>query len=251
MRSTVLLVLLCTPVFGQPKSSGPAETKGSCSPANTGNNNIFNITCGIGREKGEQILKILNRILESQLDPAEVIARLDEILRKVDDIKQFNADRRLSDQQKQWLLSVLQPFEGEKVTINAPQGDAEAFRYAEDFASVFEGAGLQLNAFASGAEESGVNQIMTMGGRPVTGVNLEPKDEAAWHKPLVQTFDRALTMVQIRHSAQYSAGLSWTDLQFASATDSPSSRHRSLPMPSPLQVHAAFFPCQLLNSCHL
>jgi hypothetical protein len=62
---------------------GAAETKGACSPANTGDRNVFNITCGIGKAQGDRIIAILNKILADQLEPAAVIAKLDEILNAV------------------------------------------------------------------------------------------------------------------------------------------------------------------------
>lgn len=65
------------------QATSQAETKGACSPANTGNNNTFTITCGIGKAQGDQMLKILNKILTNQLDPDAVIAKLDEILKAV------------------------------------------------------------------------------------------------------------------------------------------------------------------------
>ena len=62
------ILLFSLSVSGQ-QSTGAAETKGMCSPANTGNNNTFNITCGIGKQQGDALLKILNKILADQLDP--------------------------------------------------------------------------------------------------------------------------------------------------------------------------------------
>jgi len=57
----------------RPQSTGSAKTKSECSPANTGNNNTFIINCGIGREQGQALLKILNKILANQLDPEQVM----------------------------------------------------------------------------------------------------------------------------------------------------------------------------------
>jgi len=73
-------------MYGQ-MQTGSAATRGSCSPANTGDKNVFNITCGIGREQGDKMLGILNQILASQLDPATVIAKLDELKKEMDRIK--------------------------------------------------------------------------------------------------------------------------------------------------------------------
>lgn len=76
-----VFILLALPSFCQ--QTGPATTKGSCSPAASGNNNTFNITCGIGKAQGQKMIDILNKILADQLDPAEVMKKLDEILHAV------------------------------------------------------------------------------------------------------------------------------------------------------------------------
>ena len=73
------LLLFCWLAAAQPAPPS-VQTKGACSPVATGNNNTFSITCGIGKEQGQQMLGILNKILASQLDPNTVTAKLDEIL---------------------------------------------------------------------------------------------------------------------------------------------------------------------------
>jgi hypothetical protein len=69
-------------------TTGTATTKGACSPANTGNKNTFIITCGIGRVQGDQMLKILNKILADQIDPNAVMAKLNEIEQGISDIRE-------------------------------------------------------------------------------------------------------------------------------------------------------------------
>lgn len=82
--SLVLLILLAIPCWSQTISTGKADTAGPCSPAVTGNDNQFRITCqGIGKEQGQKMLDILNKILANQLDPKAVMAKLDEILKAV------------------------------------------------------------------------------------------------------------------------------------------------------------------------
>lgn len=68
-------------------SSGAATSHGSCSPANSGNRNVFSITCGIGKEQGDKMIAILNRIIGSQLDPAAVMAKLDDIQKEMERLK--------------------------------------------------------------------------------------------------------------------------------------------------------------------
>jgi hypothetical protein len=202
-RLAPVCFLLASSAIGQ-QSSGPATAKGSCSPASTGNSNTFTITCGIGKEQGDELLKIVNKILANQKDLKDLEGKLDEILKGVNDIRKSSATRRLSDQQKTLLLGAMRPFKGEKVTITTVQGDPEAYRYAEDFAAVFRAAEFEFVVFAGGAERTGVNEFMSMGGGPpVTGVALHPKDEAAWRKPVVQAFAGALVAAQIKHSTEY------------------------------------------------
>jgi hypothetical protein len=80
MRCLPLAFILCSgSTYGQTTVSGAASTRGACSPANTGNGNIFNITCGIGKEQGNQLLAIMNRVIANQIDPTAVLTKLDEI----------------------------------------------------------------------------------------------------------------------------------------------------------------------------
>jgi hypothetical protein len=88
MRIVIVLWILTGVVWAQPPvSTGPASTTGTCSPANTGDHNVFNITCGIGKDQGDRMLGILNRILADQLDPTAVMGKLDELKREMDALK--------------------------------------------------------------------------------------------------------------------------------------------------------------------
>jgi hypothetical protein len=81
----VFFLLFVLPTCGQ---TGSADTTGPCSPAVTGNNNQFKITCdGIGEAQGKELLSILNRISKEKLDPKLVMQKLDEIQKGVSDIK--------------------------------------------------------------------------------------------------------------------------------------------------------------------
>jgi hypothetical protein len=54
------LIFIAVPCVSQKVSTGTAETTGACSPAVTGSENTFTITCGIGKKQGQKILAILN-----------------------------------------------------------------------------------------------------------------------------------------------------------------------------------------------
>jgi hypothetical protein len=74
----LFLAPLCM-IFAQSQSSGAAATNGACSPANTGNSNTFTMTCGIGKEQGEKMLRIMNQIFEKQLDLELVMVKMQEM----------------------------------------------------------------------------------------------------------------------------------------------------------------------------
>jgi hypothetical protein len=75
----VLSLLIAMPCMGQTKATGDAKTAGPCSPAVTGSNNKFQITCKIDEKQGQKMLDILNKILSNQLDPNAVMKKIDEM----------------------------------------------------------------------------------------------------------------------------------------------------------------------------
>lgn len=79
----LLLTMVSIACQGQTPATGKAETKGTCSPAVSGNQNTFMIKCGIGEKQGSQMIEILNKILSNQISSDAVIAKLDEILKTV------------------------------------------------------------------------------------------------------------------------------------------------------------------------
>jgi len=214
-RPVLFIVILSTwvvPCWSQTTKSGKAETAGPCSPAVTGNHNAFTITCGIGKAQGDTLLKIVNKILSNQTDLRQLENKLDEVLKGVNDIRQSSAARRLSASQRLTLFLAISSFSGQKVTIVVPPGNPEAYRFAQDFADVFKSAGLTVTAPAEGADKTGVNEVLTFGGPPLTGVVIQPKDEDAWRKPIVQAMVRALAKAEIKHTVQYrGGGLAETD----------------------------------------
>lgn len=131
MKIALLAVTLALVCCGQ--TPGTAETKGACSPANTGNQNTFNITCGIGKLQGDQILKILNKILAHQLDPNAVMDKLDEILQAV-------GRRHLTEPQIHDLaLFAKSEFSPGQLRISWVMDNDESEQYAADFTRAFDG----------------------------------------------------------------------------------------------------------------
>jgi hypothetical protein len=133
-----LCLLLSFSTIAQSQSqTGPATTKGVCSPANTGNNSTFVIYCGIDKGQGAELIAIMNKILANQLNPADVMAKLDEILRNM------HLPRRLSDSQKTELAECLRKKPG-RFSIGAIANNGEAYRYAQDWREVFTAAGWEI-----------------------------------------------------------------------------------------------------------
>jgi hypothetical protein len=67
-------------VLSQTTPTGEAAATGTCSTAQVGDSNAYNINCnGIGAEQGKKIIEILNRVLANH-DLKTVNAKLDELL---------------------------------------------------------------------------------------------------------------------------------------------------------------------------
>jgi hypothetical protein len=81
------VLLISLPCWTQTTTTGQASTNEPCSVANTGAANKIQITCGIGREQGQKILAILNKILTNQLNLDVVMTKLDDIQNGVAQIR--------------------------------------------------------------------------------------------------------------------------------------------------------------------
>ena|ERR1035438_3889939 len=92
-------ILLTFVALGRAQTTGAAASTGQCSPANTGNNNSFTITCGIGREQGEQLLKIVNKLLANQNDLKAFGDKLDEILKTGECYREWSFRNRRAETQ--------------------------------------------------------------------------------------------------------------------------------------------------------
>ena len=94
-KMTSALLLASIAAAQEVHTTGPSATTGACSPAVSGNVNVFNFTCGIGQQQGNRLLTVLNKILANQLDPEAVNAKLDQIIEEVkksqgSDFTQYN-----------------------------------------------------------------------------------------------------------------------------------------------------------------
>ena len=83
MKMTILLItcLFATPAFAKAQTASSGITvSGKCNVVNRGNGNTIMIKCSANNEEGKKIVAILNKILANQIDPALVMAKLDEII---------------------------------------------------------------------------------------------------------------------------------------------------------------------------
>jgi hypothetical protein len=79
----VLIAILPPVAFCQTPSTGKAQTSAPCSPAVSGHHNTFTIQCEVDSTQGKRMVELLNKILENQIDPDKVMAKLDEILKNI------------------------------------------------------------------------------------------------------------------------------------------------------------------------
>src|SRR5216684_3008559 len=97
------------------------------------------------REIKEQIDRLAKRIAQSEQELSQMHGKVDEEDRKLADVQQLQAPRRLLDEQKKSLVKALSPFRGQKVSVAAVWGDKEGERFANDFVPVFSEAGWDFS----------------------------------------------------------------------------------------------------------
>jgi hypothetical protein len=111
-----------------------------------------------------KIVKLLegNEALKTQMRPFEVLLQkyypdqdrveaLNLLANEIENLKKSVRDRELTSQQKVNLISELKQYGKRKVTIVSIMGDAEAFKYAHQFKTMFS---------ESGWEVDGINQAI-------------------------------------------------------------------------------------------
>ena len=81
MKTVLPLLLLATTIsVGQTPPAGGIKVQGSCDQVITGSGNQITLNCnGISKEKAAQLVRLLNIILQKQLDPERVYTQLDQI----------------------------------------------------------------------------------------------------------------------------------------------------------------------------
>ena len=72
---------------------------------------------------------------------SELRQKLIETENKVAELQKLQAQKRLSEEQRRFLIEALRPFQGQKVAVASILGDDESKALAQDLASAFEAAG--------------------------------------------------------------------------------------------------------------
>ena len=84
-----MLALFVLSLSGLGQSTGPAGTKGSCSPAITGHGNTINInvkSCGLNNDQVEEFRGLFRQILEKQIEPKTLLGLLDDMNKRIQHI---------------------------------------------------------------------------------------------------------------------------------------------------------------------
>jgi hypothetical protein len=168
MKNLALTAVLAATSVSAQTQTGAATTRGACSPANTGDKNVFNITCGIGREQGDKMLAILNRIIDNQIDPSAVMSKLDEIQKGVDAIRDQAAPRTITDQDVAAVSKFLSQFPKQTVKLAFLSANEESRRLAERIRSM---------VLAAGWECEPASPLMPFATGPLPGIEIRAKED--------------------------------------------------------------------------
>lgn len=145
--SLVLLLFVSAPCWSQiqPTTTGKADTKGPCSPAVTGNNNQFTITCeGIQDEKlRSQLLDLLNRLAKNRADAEAMMTKLDGCLQGVKEVREQQLPWHLTDNQKTELKRLLGGIKA-KVEVHVIPSDRNASLLGIDLITVLNDSGWEV-----------------------------------------------------------------------------------------------------------
>ncbi|MBB5329420.1 hypothetical protein [Tunturiibacter gelidoferens] len=80
MKYLIVLLAMLTGISLSQSPTGDASTKATCSAANTGTITTLTINCSaMSKERAEDMVRLMNRILSKQIDPKEVYKQLDQI----------------------------------------------------------------------------------------------------------------------------------------------------------------------------
>jgi hypothetical protein len=142
-NSLALLILIAVPCWSQTAQTGKAETSGYCSPAVSGSNNQFTITCqNIPNKLSARLVDLLNRVAKNQSDAEAILSKLDSCLEGVKQVRDQAAPWNITEDQKKELKKLLVGTKARFEIDELPDKNASLF--GEDLASVLEGAGWRF-----------------------------------------------------------------------------------------------------------
>ena len=181
----ILSLLVALPCWGQTTTTGKAESTGPCSPAVTGNENMFTINCGIGRAQGQKLLNILNKILANQLDPNVVMTKLDEIHNDIRHIRSHQGWPELTAEEIRILKDRLAGLPRQTVMIVLSNPDNNKSLLAGQLEEAIQGANWDT--------KQGANMFL---GPPARGIYVTAKNKSpaaiSLFNALVEIFGKAV-----------------------------------------------------------
>jgi hypothetical protein len=164
------MLLIATPCWSQSGTTGKAETSGSCSPAVTGSNNQFTITCqGIPEKLRAQLVDLLNLVAKNQSNAAAMMSKLDGCVAGVNQIVEKEAPRHLSAQQKEVIFPALSQFKGQRLGTIVNNSKRENRDYLGELKDVLIASGWDVyeqGVMIAGAEPTGI--VITVGEKDST-----------------------------------------------------------------------------------
>jgi hypothetical protein len=113
------------------QSSASGLVGDPCSLADTGKDGPVTFACGIGKEQGVQILKVLNELLASGLDTGTIRAKLAELPRDIRQRQDHKGWPELTLAQISSITSAAIPFAGQKIQIVVPNPERDTTYLAE------------------------------------------------------------------------------------------------------------------------
>ncbi len=188
MAKKILALITVSASLWAQQSSGPAATKGSCSPANTGNSNTFNFTCSGLTAAQQKLLEsvpaLLNKLLNSQTDnTTEILSRLDACVAGVNQVKEQQTAWRLPVAQQEKLEGLLSGHHADASVHVIPQ-DRNASLFGSDILAA-------LKDYSTAPEQS----------RFVSDFTLNPQIEGIVVVVSHRDFPEATFLQQVLHDA--------------------------------------------------
>ncbi len=158
-------MLIALPCWGQTGATGKAETTGYCSPAVTGSNNQFTITCqGIPDKLRAQLVDLLNLVAKNQSNASAMTAKLDGCVSGVNQIIEKGAPRHLTAGQRETIVRALDQFKGQRIGTVVNNSKRENREYLGELKDVLIASGwdaYEQGLIISGAEPIGI--VITVG----------------------------------------------------------------------------------------